>query len=333
MSTATGDDAADQMVADQMELVIGAGEYLLNGQRVPVPGGSVHQAAIADIADRVTGPVQVITREDGDTYLLHVTPSGAVTKSPATGAVVVGGGGSTTSISPIFGEPQQMPVEVATAQTQHTQQKEQTKQTEQVQTRAQRREAMTFLPSADEAFSSVAAPAQVGGWHGFLRSIGLEKAPAGPSPEQLTERAQLRAISQHWAGPRTIAVVNPKGGAGKTPTAVLLAAMFARWGGAGCLAWDNNETRGTMGWRTEQGPHEAHVRDLLAAAPDLMSADARTADLAAFVHHQTEDKYDVLRSNPPLHRPRRTPHVCGSGCVAPGRVPQLPVDLHRFGQR
>ncbi|NYJ76534.1 ATPase [Allobranchiibius huperziae] len=141
-------------------------------------------------------------------------------------------------------------------------------------------------------------PTKVGGWHGFLQSIGLKKRVEGPTPEQITERAELRAISQHWAGPRTIGIVNPKGGACKTPTTVLLAAMFARWGGAGCLAWDNNETRGTMGWRTEEGPHEAHVRDLLGAADELMRPEARAADLAAYVHHQTEDKFDVLRSNP-----------------------------------
>jgi MinD-like ATPase involved in chromosome partitioning or flagellar assembly len=119
-----------------------------------------------------------------------------------------------------------------------------------------------------------------------------------PSAEELAERADIRAVSRHWAGPRTIAVVNGKGGANKTPTTALLAAVFARYGGAGVLAWDNNETRGTLGWRTEQGPHEATVHDLLPHASELLAPEAEFADLARYVHHQSTDKYDVLRSNP-----------------------------------
>ncbi|MFD0760440.1 AAA family ATPase [Arthrobacter ulcerisalmonis] len=83
-----------------------------------------------------------------------------------------------------------------------------------------------------------------------------------PSESERAERSDVLAVSQHWPGPRTIAVVNGKGGAGKTPTTVLLAAVFARHGGAGVLTWDNNQTRGTLGWRTEQGPHEATLLDL-----------------------------------------------------------------------
>jgi len=118
----------------------------------------------------------------------------------------------------------------------------------------------------------------------------------------------VRATSRHWPGPRTIAIVNGKGGAGKTPTTVILSSLFARNGGSGVLAWDNNETRGTLGWRTEQGPHEAHVLDLLPRAEALMQPTARAADLAAYVHHQVDDKYDVLRSNPLLlpHQQRLT---------------------------
>jgi len=145
-------------------------------------------------------------------------------------------------------------------------------------------------------------PVPVTGWAGLLERLGWRK-PAGPTPEQVAERADHRAIAQHWPGPRTIAVINPKGGAGKTPTSVFLSAFLARVGGAGVLAWDNNETRGTLGWRTEQGPHSAHVHDLLGAADQLLAPDARVADLARYVHHQTEDQYDVLRSDPYAIRP------------------------------
>jgi MinD-like ATPase involved in chromosome partitioning or flagellar assembly len=133
------------------------------------------------------------------------------------------------------------------------------------------------------------------GWRTALRFVGLRLAP---SAAERAERADVQAVSQHWPGPRTIAVVNAKGGAGKTPATVLLSAVFARYGGAGVLAWDNNQTRGTLGWRTEQGPHDASLLDLLPQAERLLGTGAQSADLAHFVHHQTQDRYDVLRSKP-----------------------------------
>ncbi len=133
------------------------------------------------------------------------------------------------------------------------------------------------------------------GFRGLLTGLGLRMTP---SAQELEERRDMRAVSQHWPGPRTISVVNGKGGANKTPTTVMLAAVFARNGGGPVLAWDNNETRGTLGWRTEQGPHEATVMDLLPQTADLLSPSAQSALLARFVHHQIEDKFDVLRSKP-----------------------------------
>lgn len=133
------------------------------------------------------------------------------------------------------------------------------------------------------------------GFRGFLASLGIRIAP---SARELDERQDTRTVSQHWPGPRTISVVNGKGGANKTPTTVMLAAIFARNGGGPVLAWDNNETRGTLGWRTEQAQHDATVMDLMPETGLLLSPAAQSAMLARFVHHQTDDKYDVLRSNP-----------------------------------
>jgi MinD-like ATPase involved in chromosome partitioning or flagellar assembly len=133
------------------------------------------------------------------------------------------------------------------------------------------------------------------GWRGLLTRTGIT---VPPSTAELAERADVHLVSQHWAGPRTISTVNGKGGSGKTPTTALLAAVFARYGGSGVLAWDNNETRGTLGWRTEQGGHDSTVQDLLPHTERLLSPGAQSSDLAHYVHHQTGDKYDVLRSNP-----------------------------------
>ncbi|WP_395858259.1 MinD/ParA family protein [Arachnia propionica] len=133
------------------------------------------------------------------------------------------------------------------------------------------------------------------GWRGLLTSLGF-RVP--PGPEERAERADVQAVSQHWPGPRTIAIANGKGGASKTPTTILLSAVLARYGGAGVLAWDNNQTRGTLGWRTEKGPHDATVLDLLPETDRLLGTGAQAADLARYVHHQTGDRYDVLRSQP-----------------------------------
>ncbi|WP_422390465.1 AAA family ATPase [Arthrobacter sp. N1] len=147
----------------------------------------------------------------------------------------------------------------------------------------------SFL-SADTAV----VPAETG-LRGVLSRLGMRMPP---SPAELSMREDVAAVSRHWPGPRTIAVANGKGGANKTPTTVMLAAVFARNGGAPVLAWDNNETRGTLGWRTEQGPHEATVLDLLPQTDALLAPSAQSALLARYVHHQTADKFDVLRSKP-----------------------------------
>ena len=156
------------------------------------------------------------------------------------------------------------------------------------------------FPSRREARQSFLTQEQIEepatqGWRGTLTRFGIRMSP---SESERAERSDVLAVSQHWPGPRTIAVVNGKGGAGKTPTTVLLAAVFARHGGAGVLTWDNNQTRGTLGWRTEQGPHEATLLDLLPQVDRLLSTGAQSADLAHFVHHQTRDRFDVLRSKP-----------------------------------
>ncbi|MDP9696111.1 UNVERIFIED_ORG: MinD-like ATPase involved in chromosome partitioning or flagellar assembly [Arthrobacter globiformis] len=132
------------------------------------------------------------------------------------------------------------------------------------------------------------------GWRGALSRLGLRM---DPSPEELAEREDIRTVSQHWPGPRTVAVVNRKGGANKTPTVVMLSAILARYSGAATVAWDNNESQGTLGWRTEKGSHNNSVLDLIDSSQALLSPSAQAAEIARFVHHQTSDKFDVLRSD------------------------------------
>ena len=150
-----------------------------------------------------------------------------------------------------------------------------------------------------ESFLSTQASAQPAttGLRGWLASLGIRVAP---SAAETAERADVAAVSQHWAGTRTIMVANRKGGANKTPTVKNLAATFARHGGGGVLAYDGNPEVGTLGWRTEQGGHDATVLDVLENAEALLSTEAVSGHMARYVHHQPADKFDVLRSDDSL---------------------------------
>ena len=150
-----------------------------------------------------------------------------------------------------------------------------------------------------ESFLSTQASVQPAttGLRGWLASLGIRVAP---SAAEVAERADVAAVSQHWAGTRTIMVANRKGGANKTPTVKNLAATFARHGGGGVLAYDGNPEVGTLGWRTEQGGHDATVLDVLENAEALLSTEAVSGHMARYVHHQPADKFDVLRSDDSL---------------------------------
>ena len=135
------------------------------------------------------------------------------------------------------------------------------------------------------------------GWRAIAGRLGFK---VQASQAQCQQWEDERTVSQHWPGPRTIAVLNGKGGAGKTPTSILLASNFARLGSGSVVAADGNVTRGTLGWRTEQGPHNATILDMVPKTEALMDPSARNGDVAAYTHHQTIDQFDVLRSNPLL---------------------------------
>ena len=135
------------------------------------------------------------------------------------------------------------------------------------------------------------------GWRGAIRRLGVNVRPSA-AERRRTELAAV--VARQWAGCRTIAIANGKGGVGKTMTTAMLAAVYAREGGGNVLAWDNNDTRGTLGWRTEQGMYDTTLRDLLPQASTLLAQGAGVSDITRFVHHQATDRYDVLRSNPEL---------------------------------
>lgn len=135
------------------------------------------------------------------------------------------------------------------------------------------------------------------GWRAIASAFGLKVTP---SPEMIQRALDRRLVAQHWSECHKLAVVNLKGGQVKTPTTAMIAAVFARFGGGGVLAWDNSETLGTLGWRTETGSYNTTVQDLVPAVDDLMTKEARQSAIDRYVHHQTQDMYDVLRCSPAL---------------------------------
>lgn len=153
-----------------------------------------------------------------------------------------------------------------------------------------------LAPSSFLTQSAASGPKPTG-WRAVAGRLGIK---VQASQTQSQQWADERTVSQHWPGPRTIAVLNGKGGAGKTPTSILLASYFARLGSGSVVAADGNVTRGTLGWRTEQGPHNATILDMVPQTEALMDPSARNGDVAAYTHHQTIDQFDVLRSNPLL---------------------------------
>lgn len=136
------------------------------------------------------------------------------------------------------------------------------------------------------------------GWRGFLRkfSLGLVKPKMGKAER---EHRESRAVVQRsFSGPRTIVFANPKGGAAKTTSVLAAGYTFGTIRGGGVVAWDNNETRGTLGIRGERASHQNTTRELLDDLERFQDVyESRIGDLGAFVRSQGDAHFDVLASD------------------------------------
>ena len=143
----------------------------------------------------------------------------------------------------------------------------------------------------------VPGPAQTG-WQAFVRKATFGLVKPGPGAQELRYRDAVATIQRSLPGPRTVVVVNPKGGASKTTATMLLAATFATLRGGYTLAWDNNETRGTLGWRAVPARHSNTAVDLLADLERFQQVrGARVGDLDNYVRTQGAAQFDVLASD------------------------------------
>ena len=136
------------------------------------------------------------------------------------------------------------------------------------------------------------------GWRGWLRRItfGLVTPKMGTAEREYRE---ARAVVQRsFSGPRTIVFANPKGGAAKTTSVLAAGYTFGTIRGGGVVAWDNNETRGTLGIRGERANHQNTTRELLDDLQRFQDVyESRIGDLGAFVRSQGDAHFDVLASD------------------------------------
>ncbi|WP_375489681.1 hypothetical protein [uncultured Jatrophihabitans sp.] len=136
------------------------------------------------------------------------------------------------------------------------------------------------------------------GWRGRVNrgSGGLIKPKA--SDQELAVRGAIERIQYGFARPKTVVVVQPKGGAGKTPTTICLASAFGAYRGGYVVGWDDNETRGTLAVRVANtGQQTSTVWDLLGALDEFERFDARVGDLGYYVRAQPDAHFDALVSD------------------------------------
>jgi MinD-like ATPase involved in chromosome partitioning or flagellar assembly len=130
-----------------------------------------------------------------------------------------------------------------------------------------------------------------------LRKSTLGLVSPGPGRRELELRHLVDTIRRNFGGLRQVTIVNPKGGAGKTVAVLLLAMTFGQKRGGYVLAWDNNETQGTLGMRGQQDFHSRTVRDLMRDIDHFHGAHGRVGDLSQYVRSQGEGMFDVLASD------------------------------------
>jgi MinD-like ATPase involved in chromosome partitioning or flagellar assembly len=143
-----------------------------------------------------------------------------------------------------------------------------------------------------------ARPGAKTGWQGVVRrATGGLVSPAPGRVERLRLDREKR-VQRRLDAPRTIVVLNPKGGAHKTTSTLLLAATFGSLRGGATLAWDNNETRGTLGWRAQHTPHHRTAVDLLEDLDEFWNPNGSSlAALDTYVRTQVDARFDVLASD------------------------------------
>jgi MinD-like ATPase involved in chromosome partitioning or flagellar assembly len=126
-------------------------------------------------------------------------------------------------------------------------------------------------------------------------TMGLVRLAPGKREQEYKQDVEM--VRRNFGGLRQVTIVNPKGGAGKTVAVLLLAMTFGQKRGGYVLAWDNNETQGTLGMRAQQDFHARTVRDMMRDLHLFRGSHGRVGDLSQYVRAQGEGMFDVLASD------------------------------------
>lgn len=166
---------------------------------------------------------------------------------------------------------------------------------------AHRDPAQRATPTVEDLLNSRAdraKPRATEGWQGAVRRATGGAISPRPGKAEQSRLDRERIVQRRLDAPRTIVVLNPKGGAHKTTSTLLLAATFGTQRGGATLAWDNNETRGTLGWRAQNAPHHRTAVDLLEDLDRFTTPDQSSlAALDTYVRTQVDARFDVLASD------------------------------------
>ncbi|MGY5765748.1 MinD/ParA family ATP-binding protein [Brachybacterium sp. DNPG3] len=155
-------------------------------------------------------------------------------------------------------------------------------------------------PTLQDLQRSTTQPSKVvahRGWRSSLRKMTGGAIKLKPGRKERTDNEILDRVRRPLEGPRNIAVVNLKGGAHKTTASLMIAATLGVTRGGNVLAWDNNETRGTLGWRGVPTDHHRTAVDLLHDIDLLRAPEASAADLDTYVRSQGAMRFDILASD------------------------------------
>lgn len=161
--------------------------------------------------------------------------------------------------------------------------------------RAERRSSNEFLEGRRAA---APAPEATTGWRAKANrwSGGLLKLRASDVERQAQE--DRRTVQRSFDGPKSVVTINTKGGAGKTSATLMAAMTFGMIRGGGVVAWDNNETQGSLGLRGLEGNQDTTARTLLQELDRFSSVQtSRLGDLGGYVRNQGEAHFDLLASD------------------------------------
>lgn len=117
--------------------------------------------------------------------------------------------------------------------------------------------------------------------------------------QEKRERQQRAIIQTNFEDSMTVSFMNEKGGVGKTTDTYCVGATFGRIRGGDVIAWDANETRGTLGFRAQKDRHSRSVVDLLEeAAADFGTVEgSRRSTVMRYTRGQGDNQFGVIASD------------------------------------